>query len=67
MRVLKRRLSLLLRSPKREGFARLVIALMVPSVKTSKWVGDCFIYTNSTNRLSYMIGDQSHVINHFDQ
>jgi coatomer subunit beta' len=36
-------------------------------VKTCKWIGDCFIYTNATNRLSYLIGDQSHVINHFDQ
>lgn len=37
------------------------------SVKTCKWVGECFIYTNGTNRLSYLVGDQSHVINHFDQ
>jgi coatomer subunit beta' len=36
-------------------------------VKTCKWLGDCFIYTNANNRLSYLIGDQSHVINHFDQ
>ena len=36
-------------------------------VKTCKWVGECFIYTNGTNRLSYLVGDQSHVINHFDQ
>jgi coatomer subunit beta' len=36
-------------------------------VKTCKWVGDCFIYTNASNRLSYLIGDQPHVINHFDQ
>jgi coatomer subunit beta' len=37
------------------------------SVKTCKWVGDCFIYTNSTNRLNYLVGDQSHTLNHFDQ
>lgn len=36
-------------------------------MKTCKWVGDCFIYTNASNRLSYLIGDQPHVINHFDQ
>jgi len=30
-------------------------------------VGDCFIYTTASNKLSYLIGDQSHVINHFDQ
>ncbi|WWC89710.1 uncharacterized protein L201_004635 [Kwoniella dendrophila CBS 6074] len=44
-----------------------VIAEISESVKTAKWVGDCFIYTNSTNRLSYLVGDQPHVINHFDQ
>lgn len=36
------------------------------SVKTCKWLGDCFIYTNNNNRLSYLLGDQAHVINHFD-
>lgn len=40
---------------------------LIIRVKTCKWVGDCFIYTNASNRLSYLIGDQSHVINHFDQ
>nr|XP_019042589.1 coatomer beta' subunit [Kwoniella bestiolae CBS 10118]OCF21519.1 coatomer beta' subunit [Kwoniella bestiolae CBS 10118] len=44
-----------------------VIAEISESVKTAKWIGDCFIYTNSTNRLSYLVGDQPHVINHFDQ
>jgi coatomer subunit beta' len=37
------------------------------SVKTTKWVGDCLIYTNSANRLNYIVGEQSHTINHFDQ
>jgi coatomer subunit beta' len=41
--------------------------MLINRVKTCKWIGDCFIYTNATNRLSYLIGDQSHVINHFDQ
>ncbi|OXG44894.1 coatomer beta' subunit [Cryptococcus neoformans Bt120] len=44
-----------------------VIAEISETVKTSKWVGDCFVYTNSTNRLNYLIGDQSHTVNHFDQ
>ncbi|RXK37407.1 coatomer beta' subunit [Tremella mesenterica] len=44
-----------------------LVAEISETIKTSRWVGDCFIYTNSTNRLSYLIGDQSHVINHFDQ
>lgn len=36
------------------------------SVRTGCWVGDCFIYTNSTNRLNYLVGDQSYTISHFD-
>lgn len=36
-------------------------------VKTAKWIGDCLIYTNATNRLNYLIGDQVHTVNHFDQ
>jgi coatomer subunit beta' len=39
----------------------------VSSVKTAKWIGDCLIYTNATNRLNYLIGDQVHTVNHFDQ
>ncbi|KAL8773807.1 MAG: hypothetical protein Q9194_004219 [Teloschistes cf. exilis] len=37
------------------------------SVRTGQWVGDCFIYTNSTNRLNYLVGDQTHTVSHFDQ
>jgi coatomer subunit beta' len=44
-----------------------IVAEVSEQVKTSRWVGDCFIYTNSTNRLNYLIGDQTSVINHFDQ
>ncbi|RMZ73413.1 coatomer subunit beta [Pyrenophora seminiperda CCB06] len=36
------------------------------SVRTGTWVGDCFIYTNSTNRLNYLVGDQTYTISHFD-
>lgn len=36
------------------------------SVRTGAWVGDCFIYTNNTNRLNYLVGDQSYTISHFD-
>jgi coatomer subunit beta' len=31
------------------------------------WVGDCFVYTTSTNRLNYLVGDKSYTISHFDQ
>ena len=37
------------------------------SVRTGQWVGDCFIYTNSTNRLNYLVGDQKYTVSHFDQ
>lgn len=37
------------------------------TVRTGQWVGDCFIYTNSTNRLNYLVGDQTYTISHFDQ
>lgn len=37
------------------------------SVRTGQWVGDCFIYTNTTNRLNYLVGDQTYTISHFDQ
>ncbi|KAI4111683.1 MAG: hypothetical protein LQ345_006728 [Seirophora villosa] len=37
------------------------------SVRTGQWVGDCFVYTNSTNRLNYLVGDQTYTVSHFDQ
>ncbi len=37
------------------------------TVRTGEWVGDCFIYTNSTNRLNYLVGDQTYTISQFDQ
>ncbi|KAI5308854.1 hypothetical protein KEM55_004701, partial [Ascosphaera atra] len=37
------------------------------TARTGEWVGDCFIYTNSTNRLNYLVGDQTYTISHFDQ
>ncbi|WWD16221.1 hypothetical protein CI109_100647 [Kwoniella shandongensis] len=44
-----------------------VVADISETVKTAKWIGDCFIYTNSSNRLNYLLGAQAQVINHFDQ
>ncbi|KFY85628.1 hypothetical protein V500_08246, partial [Pseudogymnoascus sp. VKM F-4518 (FW-2643)] len=43
-----------------------VITDINESVRTGEWVGDCFIYTNSTNRLNYLVGDQTYTISHFD-
>jgi len=37
------------------------------SVRTGIWVGDCFFYTNSTNRLEYLVGDKTYLVSHFDQ
>ena len=36
-------------------------------VKTGKWVGDCFIYTNSVNRLNYYVGGEIVTISHLDR
>ncbi|EGG07968.1 uncharacterized protein MELLADRAFT_47966 [Melampsora larici-populina 98AG31] len=36
-------------------------------VRTGKWVGDCLVYTNGSNRLNYVVGGQTHTISHFDQ
>lgn len=36
-------------------------------MRTGEWVGDSFIYTNSTNRLNSLVGDQTYTLTHFDQ
>ncbi|XP_025082598.1 coatomer subunit beta'-like isoform X2 [Pomacea canaliculata] len=37
------------------------------SVRTGLWVGDCFIYTNSVNRLNYYVGGEIVTIAHLDR
>jgi hypothetical protein len=37
------------------------------SVKTGLWVGDCFIYTNSANRLNYYVGGEIVTVAHLDR
>lgn len=44
-----------------------VITDINEGVRTGEWVGDCFLYTNSTNRLNYLVGDQTYTVSHFDQ
>lgn len=44
-----------------------VVTDIQESIRTGEWVGDCFIYTNSTNRLNCLVGDQTYTISHFDQ
>ncbi|KAL7644998.1 UNVERIFIED_CONTAM: hypothetical protein RMT77_004822 [Armadillidium vulgare] len=36
-------------------------------VKTGRWVGDCFIYTCSVNRLNYYVGGEIVTISHLDR
>ncbi|MEQ2257467.1 Coatomer subunit beta', partial [Ilyodon furcidens] len=36
-------------------------------VKTGLWVGDCFIYTNSINRLNYYVGGEIITFAHLDR
>ncbi|KAJ1938034.1 Coatomer subunit beta', partial [Linderina pennispora] len=36
------------------------------TVRSGCWIGDCFIYTNSANRLNYLVGGQVFTISHFD-
>ena len=43
-----------------------LLLIVSNSVRTGQWVGDCFVYTNSTNRLNYLVGDQTYTISHFD-
>merc|ERR1711976_826296 len=35
--------------------------------KTACWVGDCFIYTNSVNRLNYYVGGEIVTVAHLDR
>ncbi|KAL7800317.1 coatomer WD associated region domain-containing protein [Trichoderma ceciliae] len=44
-----------------------VITDVNETIRTGEWVGDCFIYTNNTNRLNYLVGDQTYTISHFDK
>lgn len=37
------------------------------TVKTGLWVGDCFIYTNSVNRINYYVGGEIVTISHLDR
>ena len=44
-----------------------VIGEVSEVVKTGLWVGDCFIYTNSVNRLNYFVGGEIVTISHMDR
>jgi len=39
-----------------------VVAEISETVRTGRWTGECFLYTNSANRLQYLIGEQTYTI-----
>ena len=43
------------------------LLIIAYSVKTAKWIGDCFIYTTANNRLCYFIGTESYTVSPFDR
>ncbi|CAL1283833.1 unnamed protein product [Larinioides sclopetarius] len=44
-----------------------VLGTHLETVKTGLWVGDCFIYTNSLNRLNYYVGGEIVTVAHLDR
>ncbi|KAL0277835.1 UNVERIFIED_CONTAM: hypothetical protein PYX00_004979 [Menopon gallinae] len=44
-----------------------VLGEVYETVKTGLWVGDCFIYTNSVNRINYYVGGEIVTISHLDR
>jgi len=44
-----------------------VVGEIEETVKTGSWVGDCFIYTNTINRLNYYVGGEIVTISHLDR
>lgn len=44
-----------------------VVGEIEETVKTGCWVGDCFIYTNSVNRLNYYVGGEIVTVAHLDR
>ncbi|TKR94591.1 hypothetical protein L596_008856 [Steinernema carpocapsae] len=44
-----------------------VIGEQKETIKTGLWIGDCFIFTNSQNRLNYYVGGEIVTIAHMDR
>ena len=36
-------------------------------MKTGAWVGDCFMYTDSVNRINYYVGGEIVTVSHLDR
>ncbi|KAK7461035.1 Coatomer subunit beta' [Stygiomarasmius scandens] len=43
-----------------------LVAEIPDAVRTAKWIGDCFIYSTTSNRLSYFVGSESYTISPAD-
>ncbi|KIK12636.1 hypothetical protein PISMIDRAFT_18602 [Pisolithus microcarpus 441] len=43
-----------------------IVAEISDSVRTAKWVGDCFIYMTASNRINYFVGTESYTISPSD-
>lgn len=52
---------------KRTIFLQQVLGEVHESVRTGLWVGDCFIYTNSVNRINYYVGGEIVTVSHLDR
>ncbi|CAD6961867.1 unnamed protein product, partial [Tilletia caries] len=35
--------------------------------RTARWTGECFMYTTASNRLQYLIGEQTNTVHHSDR
>lgn len=44
-----------------------VVTDLSETCTSGSWVGDCFVYTNGANRLSYLVGDKTYTLAHHDQ
>ncbi|KAK5658403.1 hypothetical protein OQA88_2380 [Cercophora sp. LCS_1] len=44
-----------------------VITDINETIRSAEWLGDVLIYTNGTNRLNYLVGDQTYTIAHSDK
>eukprot|EP00124_Ichthyophonus_hoferi_P003757 Ihof_evm2s349 gene=Ihof_evmTU2s349 len=44
-----------------------VLSELQETVKTATWVGDCFLYTNSGNKLNYYVGGELVTVAHLDK
>ncbi|CAD6891729.1 unnamed protein product, partial [Tilletia caries] len=37
------------------------------TARTARWTGECFMYTTASNRLQYLIGEQTNTVHHSDR